>query len=355
MRGAGPSKSKPKRDERNLALEWVDALQFAQSLADVQRVSERPFAELLGADYSAICLSSRDDPSRYDWETRLSGPLLSDYAHWAHKDFVLNAVRLRPNVALNDVEMLQGQAVEDTFTYRMSRERGLRLKHVMSVGIVRPGEPWHGGLTLYNERKPFLARRQRLLDWVRVRVENSFWNIRRFGDAHRGQLLEVLSGQEGASLVLTPRGVEKARTSQATALLLRRFGSARVPSGWLERLALLEASRDGARGDLLTLEEPGPDAALHVRFIRLPPVEGRTYWEVSFREHANALPRGWREVLTPRQIEVANLLLQGYSNQEIVDALGCGLETVKVHVRDIRRAVGADHRMDFVVRALSRR
>jgi len=39
--------------------------------------------------------------------------------------------------------------------------------------------------------------------------------------------------------------------------------------------------------------------------------------------------------LTPRQQEIANLLLQGMSNKEIARALGIQPNTVKVHLSEI--------------------
>lgn len=51
-----------------------------------------------------------------------------------------------------------------------------------------------------------------------------------------------------------------------------------------------------------------------------------------------------RHQFTPRQLEVAKLLLQGHSNKEIGRHLGLLEGTVKVHVREIMRKLGVQNR-----------
>lgn len=54
--------------------------------------------------------------------------------------------------------------------------------------------------------------------------------------------------------------------------------------------------------------------------------------------------------LTRRQREVMDLLAQGCSNQEICDALGLNLSTVKAHVSGVLRALGVDSRTQAALR-----
>lgn len=346
-------------EEKEIASAWVDELQFAQSLMDVQEISERPFSRMFQADGSAICLSLLGSPSQYEWRTRLSAPLLEDYSSWAHRDFVLGAVMKNPNVPLCEDDMLRGGKVENTFTYRLSRERGMRLKHVLSVGILRPGEAWHGGITLYSEREPFDTRSRRLLEWARRRIENSFWNIRRFADAHRGQLLELISSEAHAALVLTPRAEEELRTAHAERVLERWFtpselDSSGLPRVLLERLASLVKMQGAAGADARIMECPGADVTLRVEFNPLPLVRGRAYWELRMQEIPHPLRKDWRERLSKREAHIATLLLQGGQNEDIAEAAGCSVGTVKKHLSRIYQKVGADSRADFIARASMR-
>jgi DNA-binding CsgD family transcriptional regulator len=55
--------------------------------------------------------------------------------------------------------------------------------------------------------------------------------------------------------------------------------------------------------------------------------------------------------LTPRQLEVASWLAEGKSNDDIATILNVGLDTVKAHVKEVHRKVGADSRLAAAVLA----
>lgn len=64
---------------------------------------------------------------------------------------------------------------------------------------------------------------------------------------------------------------------------------------------------------------------------------------------------GWIEdALTPREIEVLELLGEGLPNKAIADRLGISDQTVKFHVASILAKLGASNRTDAVRRALQR-
>ena len=56
--------------------------------------------------------------------------------------------------------------------------------------------------------------------------------------------------------------------------------------------------------------------------------------------------------LTPREIQVMRHVGLGLSNKEIAQSLGISVETVKEHVQNILRKVGANDRTDAAVRAV---
>lgn len=57
------------------------------------------------------------------------------------------------------------------------------------------------------------------------------------------------------------------------------------------------------------------------------------------------------EPLTPRELEVAQLLAQGLTNKEIAQRLAITLHTVKFHLNGILRKLGVSTRTEAVVRA----
>ena len=61
-------------------------------------------------------------------------------------------------------------------------------------------------------------------------------------------------------------------------------------------------------------------------------------------------PRAPREALTPRELEVLGLMARGRTNQAIANALVVRVGTVKYHVKNILRKLGATSRADAVSR-----
>lgn len=69
------------------------------------------------------------------------------------------------------------------------------------------------------------------------------------------------------------------------------------------------------------------------------------------RVEAAPYPRPSARRLSKRQAEVLGLLLHGRTNQEIADALGISLPTVKLHVHAILNATGARNRTEAALLA----
>jgi DNA-binding NarL/FixJ family response regulator len=74
-----------------------------------------------------------------------------------------------------------------------------------------------------------------------------------------------------------------------------------------------------------------------------PPVDGQSIDDLP-------LP----ETLTPREIEVLELVAEGLSNKAIAGRLGISDQTVKFHLASISGKVGAANRTDAVRRAMRR-
>lgn len=91
------------------------------------------------------------------------------------------------------------------------------------------------------------------------------------------------------------------------------------------REAILETLRYGAR------VEPD-DVALLLQRLRNPPLA------------ADGEDHGPADVLTHREQEVADLLCQSLSNQEIASMLGISIHTTKHHVRSTMAKLGVDRR-----------
>ena len=69
---------------------------------------------------------------------------------------------------------------------------------------------------------------------------------------------------------------------------------------------------------------------------------------------ARQIDDDFEEPLTPREIEVVELLAEGLSNKAIAARLGISDQTVKFHVASICGKLGAANRTDAVRRAVRR-
>ncbi len=84
-----------------------------------------------------------------------------------------------------------------------------------------------------------------------------------------------------------------------------------------------------------------------------PPYDGRSTF-VGRAFTARQIDDDFEEPLTPREIEVVELLAEGLSNKAIAARLGISDQTVKFHVASICGKLGAANRTDAVRRAVRR-
>jgi DNA-binding NarL/FixJ family response regulator len=63
------------------------------------------------------------------------------------------------------------------------------------------------------------------------------------------------------------------------------------------------------------------------------------------------MPRAFRELLTPREQEVAAAVVRGWDNRLIGAELGCTVPTVKKHLTSVFNKLGLSSRTALVARA----
>jgi DNA-binding NarL/FixJ family response regulator len=95
------------------------------------------------------------------------------------------------------------------------------------------------------------------------------------------------------------------------------------------------------------------DAYRVVRLVELPAPEGPRQWALVMNEFPMSipLPVKMRRKLTPREADIARLLLRKQSNEQIADELSLSFHTVKTHVRNLFKKLGVDDRADFLYQA----
>jgi DNA-binding NarL/FixJ family response regulator len=87
---------------------------------------------------------------------------------------------------------------------------------------------------------------------------------------------------------------------------------------------------------------------------RPEPVEGRARRDQPWSAPDDADEEAIDEPLTPREIQVLELLAEGLPNKAIARRLGISDQTVKFHVSSISGKLGAANRTDAVRRAVRR-
>lgn len=111
---------------------------------------------------------------------------------------------------------------------------------------------------------------------------------------------------------------------------------------------IFKALRAGAQGYLLK-DASGDELMAAVRAVH----QGQTLLApVVAARLVVGVSTGGPELLTPRELEVLQLLGQGRSNNEIAVALGIAPRTAKVHVQNILAKLGATNRTEAVSIAL---
>lgn len=342
-------------------LDLTCGLVESQSLEQLQERTELLLAKLFQADHVAFCRMHPELPTGFDWKASTTGHFLQSYFQWYQTDFVFRWLSQRPNTAWSDTEMLRGLKLEETETYRRSRESQLRLRHVLAVLLAPEHQMGSGAVALYSERaKAFSAESRRLLQGLTPALLGAFQNFARFGalSAHN-QLLEEMLRQEGAhAIVLDAWRREFFRTGAVTALLERWFPSRSdrddggIPRAWRERMDAFMAGSVLLTPTTEAWREERGMSSLEVCFTRLPRIEGRDLWELRLKE-VQAIPEKWRQLLTRRQFEAAALIIQGLSDKEIASKLGIGEETATDHVKAAYKRLNVSGRAALI--ALARR
>ena len=113
----------------------------------------------------------------------------------------------------------------------------------------------------------------------------------------------------------------------------------------------LVADALGAGAQAVVLKEaPLDDLVRALRSVRL----GRPYVDPGLAGSTLGAPtrRTGKEALTPREVEVLELLAEGHQHEEIGRRLGIGPETVRTHARKAAERLGAKTRTQAVATAI---
>ena len=75
----------------------------------------------------------------------------------------------------------------------------------------------------------------------------------------------------------------------------------------------------------------------------------------TFAKHSNGSPRGDKPLLSDREKQVVQLVVQGYRNREIGQELFISDQTVKNHLRNIFDKLGVSDRLELALYVIHHR
>ena len=322
----------------------------------LERFYEELSRRLVAADCSAFCVSRPGPTPGYDWDVEhLPKQFFARYASVAKYDFVLHAVKTHPNVVLSDHEMIEREELRRSRLYAYCRDMGMPLEHVLAV-LLDVGSDWHGGFTMYRTGERSFSDQERVdLQCLTPGLVGTVRNCQLMASvADSTNLVEALCRQrEFECVVVSLPKTEVMRTDHLTPLLKGWFSPLEcdrsgLPVFLLGELSLLASSLGPVGFGQDTLVRKRGGRSLVITYIPLPRQQERGLWAVVFQEES-IVPREWRPLLSPREIEVLEGLLLGLTNKGIA-ARGrpMKMNTVKTHLKDIFRKLDVETRSQLL-------
>ena len=98
------------------------------------------------------------------------------------------------------------------------------------------------------------------------------------------------------------------------------------------------------------MDAEGEGATLEVSMFPLPGYPGPATWMLVLQErpHTLLVPRAWRALLSPREIELTTAVLRGWDNRLIAGELRISEQTVKRHLSNIFDKLGMPSRAALI-------
>jgi DNA-binding NarL/FixJ family response regulator len=167
------------------------------------------------------------------------------------------------------------------------------------------------------------------------------------GEASSGEEAIRLAAELKPRVIVMDSAMPGTNGLSATRAILDRWPEARVLmlSMHSEQTLVQQAMAAGARGYILKSALDLDLAAAVGRVAR-----GETVLDPAVAP--SPTPRGERDRLTPRELEVLQLICDGLSNREIAARLDLSANTVAVHRANIMNALGVHKAAELVVYAI---
>ena len=354
--------------EEALIGQLTEALLHARTLSDVVRTTEDVLVRLTSADCLAMCASRIGQPDVDDWlVAKMPEVYFSRYEEWKQDDFVRAANVAQPNVVLRDGDFISREALQASTVYRIGQDMGVPLEQVMSVYLTQAGWDGNGGFSAYRLKpRPFSDHERDIIQRIAPHLSSAIMRCQVFLERELlGRLLEIQTkAQKAVGLVLTQRFEVVKKIGPVDRLLERWFtgpqgGTPQLPLSLREKLYTSRSPSNFLQPSGGHWEQRGDRRTLKVTYIPLI-MEDKPYWQLRFQEAIHPQLTLWLTVLTPKEMEIANLLLRGLSDKEIAQKTfnrkgePNSPGTIKKHLSHMYEKLErfeVNNRADFIARA----
>ncbi len=186
-------------------------------------------------------------------------------------------------------------------------------------------------------------------DGLRVAI-NRDPDLQVVGEARSGEEALERLGSVGAGVVVMDIGLPGIDGIEATKRAKTQWPELRVVMLTAHRLSTEVLASLASGADAYCLKETDPKSLLlAIRAAAL----GSVYLDPQIAHLVlERVPKGVSVELSPKEIEVLELIAEGQSNKEIAEARGVSVATVKLHVQEILSKLSASDRTQAAVKAL---
>ena len=169
------------------------------------------------------------------------------------------------------------------------------------------------------------------------------------------KLQQVFVSAPGFVVTGTRTGATIERRPVADVIVVRSKSAHILPQGMHTPTLWLGATGESVGGGVGLLALLSPEAsAAQIRAAAAALAVGLRVEDQSARPGSDESEFSFVEPLTERELEVLNLVAEGFSNPQIGASLGVSRNTVKFHVSSIMAKLGATSRTEAVTVALRR-
>jgi DNA-binding CsgD family transcriptional regulator/GAF domain-containing protein len=325
----------------------VEVVRFVQSLAEAPSLEQLErrfcagFGQVMGADIYGYNVLDRDS-GRPRWFTgvNVSDTFLARYARVRDEDPLRARVYDKGATAYNRALMTAEQWEESPIYRGAYRLHGI--KHVVEVPLTIDGTI-AGNLHFGTTGRDFAPSDVRMADAIAAVIATTVEGIdeRARLERERDQALAALDLLRAPVVISDPRSLDLRLNDAARDLLADVAGAEPALHGLLAR----PATTGGFARTIEVELANGEQATVHGH--SMPHDDGALITVLDLERERPGIPPALLAPLTPREREVAVLVVDGLADREIADHLCLSHHTVSQYVKSIYRKLGVDSRVSL--------